>query len=70
MDDVAYIMDFKTTKVGGCTILREDGSTFAVINSRYASNRQADSFEHEQRHASLNDFEKHNVQRIEKSAHL
>lgn len=62
------LIDFRTTKVSGCTVLCEDGYV-SFINSRQAGNRQAEAYRHELTHEAEDDFRKDKVQDIEMYAH-
>lgn len=62
------LIDFRTTKVSGCTVLCEDG-TVSFINARQSSDRQRRAFRHELAHENDDDFGREDVQDIERSAH-
>lgn len=62
-------MDLPSCKVGGCSVLREDGSCLSVINTKRGYFMQRKSAKHEARHSEDDDFGKEDADSIEASAH-
>ena len=65
----SVMMDFPTTKVGGCSVIREDGTYLAVINTKRGYFMQRKSAKHEAGHSEHDDFGKEDADQIEMVAH-
>jgi hypothetical protein len=65
----SVMIDFPTTKVSGCSVIREDGTYLAVINSRCGYRKIRQTAEHELGHIEDDDFGKEDADQIERSAH-
>lgn len=69
MDDIyVYIVDLKSS-VPEMVTQNPDGSYTVILNARYSYERQRESYRHACRHIERCDFEKMEVQEIEKDAH-
>ena len=65
----ALCMDFPTVKVSAVSVIREDGTYLAVVNTRCGANKQSKSAAHEAMHVVNGDFDKVNADAIEEAAH-
>lgn len=63
------LVDFHSTAGNEMVIPNEDGSYTVLINSRSASNKQLEAYQHALEHIKKNDFQKADVQQIEAIAH-
>lgn len=63
------LVDFHSTAGNEMVIPNEDGSYTVLINSRSASNKQLEAYQHALEHIKKNDFQKSDVQQIEAIAH-
>ena len=71
MTDEIYVrlVDFPTTKVSEAVTQNVDGSYTIFINSKMANREQISAYAHALRHIKSGDFEKNDVNEIEKKAH-
>ena len=69
MDDIyVYIVDLKSS-VPEIVTQNPDGSYTVILNARYSYERQMESYRHACRHIERCDFERMEVQEIEKDCH-
>ena len=63
------LVDFHSTKGNEMIIPNEDGSYTILINSRSATNKQLEAYQHALEHIQNGDFQRQDVQQIETVAH-
>ena len=63
------LINFPNTKVRATVTETEEGDSIIFVNARIATNQQMRAYLHELRHRAKRDFEKFDVQEIEKDAH-
>ena len=69
MDDIyVYIVDLKSS-VPEMVTQNPDGSYTVILNARYSYEKQMESYRHACRHIERCDFERMEVQEIEKETH-
>ena len=69
MDDIyVYIVDLKSS-VPEMVTQNPDGTYTVILNARYSYERQRESYRHACRHIERCDFERPDVQMIERRAH-
>ena len=64
-----FLMDFKTAKVREMVVENEDDSCTILINSQFSDETRRKAYLHAMKHILGNDFEKADVQAIERHAH-
>lgn len=70
MSDVfVHVVDFKNTKISEAVTENCDGSYTIFLNSRMNKQKQRDSYRHALKHIEGDDFNKSDVNSIEKQAH-
>lgn len=67
-DIYTYIVDLKSS-VPEIVTENPDGSYTVLLNARYSYEQQRESYRHACRHTERHDFEKTEVQEIEKETH-
>ena len=64
-----FLIDFKSAKVKELVTENEDGTCTILINARFSDETRRNAYLHAMQHILGNDFEKEDVQAIERHAH-
>lgn len=64
-----FLIDFKSAKVKELVTENEDGTCTILLNARFSDETRRKAYLHAMQHILEHDFEKDDVQEIERSAH-